>query len=163
MTKALHALAIASAVLAAPSASAAKVFAYEADVNVTSGNLLGETFSARFIADLGDLAGVDEEFLPVSSLRFDFGGEVYTETDGDPEVAYFDGDFLGLSYSVETPDTFSFVPGFFGVEDAFFAYEGLSSDGVGDVSYSVAPVPLPAALPMLLAGLGGLFLLRRRG
>lgn len=26
-----------------------------------------------------------------------------------------------------------------------------------------APIPLPAALPMLLAGLGGIFLLRRRG
>ncbi len=32
----------------------------------------------------------------------------------------------------------------------------------GDAVHSVAPIPVPAALPLLLAGLGGLLLLRRR-
>lgn len=41
-----------------------------------------------------------------------------------------------------------------------FADASLTVAGVRD---DVAPVPLPAALPMLLAGLGGLALLRRRG
>ncbi len=162
MTNALHALAVAAAMLAAPAASAATLFAFKADVSVTSGSLTDETFSARFIADTAALTGLEEEFLPVSRFRFDFGGETYTEADGVAEIVYFDGDFLGLSYNVETPATFSFVPGFFGLDEAFFAYEAVGGDGVGDVAYSVAPIPLPAPAFLLIAALGGLVVARRK-
>lgn len=42
----------------------------------------------------------------------------------------------------------------------FLRNDGFSID---DISVNIAPVPVPAGLPLLLAGLGGLALLRRRG
>ncbi|WP_139284200.1 hypothetical protein [Rubrimonas cliftonensis] len=154
---------LAAALAAAPAAAATTtVFVVDADITVTSGDLFGQTLSAQAVADLAGLAGVGEEFIPVQRLRFDFGGETYTEADGDAELAYFDNAFLGLSFSVDTPDAFSFIPGFFSVDEAFFSYQGLSADGDGDIAYAVAPIPLPAPFALLAVSLAGLVALRRK-
>ncbi len=163
MTKTIFALALAAATLSlSGTAATAAPVAFQADVSVTSGDLAGQSFSATMLADTAALTGFGEEFLPVQRLSFQFGGLTYTEDDGLAELVYFDNAFLGLSYSVDTPDTFSFVPGFFDIDEAFFAYEGLETDGEGDLSYSTAPVPLPAPLVLMLTGLAALAVHRRR-
>jgi len=44
----------------------------------------------------------------------------------------------------------------------FFIFDDKSSDNRGGVDINIAAVPLPAGLPLLLAGLGGLAFFRRR-
>ncbi|WP_165905233.1 VPLPA-CTERM sorting domain-containing protein [Rhodovulum euryhalinum] len=59
-------------------------------------------------------------------------------------------------------DASGFADAGFGPLGAFLAFADASVSVVGVRDSAPAPVPLPAALPMLLAGLGGLALLRRR-
>lgn len=57
--------------------------------------------------------------------------------------------------------TFTFVAGSTSEELAFISDDaGLFGAAIDDVT--IAPIPVPAAFPLLLAGLGGLALLRRR-
>lgn len=54
------------------------------------------------------------------------------------------------------------------IDQAFFWYADISgapanlTEVVDNVIYEVAPVPVPAGLPLILSGLGGLYVLRRR-
>ncbi|WP_424098752.1 PEP-CTERM sorting domain-containing protein [Moorena producens] len=132
---------------------------YDLEISIDSGFLDGETYSGFFEFDDSVLTGIGEEFLSVSNISFDFGGVNYTETDGltDPEVVFFNGDFLGLSWS---DDQFFFVEGFFDPSDAFFAYNIPQGVGVGDIAYTLRPdtpvstpvsTPEPTALFSLLA------------
>ncbi|MEM7471243.1 MAG: VPLPA-CTERM sorting domain-containing protein [Pseudomonadota bacterium] len=58
--------------------------------------------------------------------------------------------------------TFSFGgPGLNGVTSLTFDF-GRASGAIDDIQVSLSQVPLPAGLPLLLAGLGGFALLRRR-
>ena len=132
--------------------------AFNFTVSIISGDLAGETAQGSFGFNETDLTGVDEEFLPVSSLQLNFRETNFTEADGlfGTEAAFLEGEFLGLSYSVEEPElSFSFVPGFFDIGEAFLAYELTTGiGGAGDVIYTVAPdtvIPEPS-------GVGGLFL-----
>lgn len=54
-----------------------------------------------------------------------------------------------------------FVFPFAGTDPLTTLVDGTTYDVAGTI-YSATPIPLPAALPMLAAGLGGLVLLRRR-
>ncbi|NEO61561.1 MAG: PEP-CTERM sorting domain-containing protein [Moorea sp. SIO4G2] len=122
---------------------------YDLEVSIDSGFLDGETYSGFFEFDDSGLTGIDEEFLSVSNISFDFDGVNYTETDGlsDPEAVFFDGDFLGLSWS---DDEFSFIAGFFELGEAFFAYDIPQGAGAGDIAYTLrpdTPVSTPASTP----------------
>ena len=73
---------------------------YDFEVNNLDSSLVGETYSGFFEFDDSTLTGINEEFLSVSELSFNFLGVNYTETDSlyDTEAIFFNGDFLGLSF-----------------------------------------------------------------
>ena len=57
--------------------------------------------------------------------------------------------------------TFSFVPGFFALDEAFFTYDLVQGVGTGDIAYSLRPSQPPQSTPepnsiMSLLGLGTL-------
>lgn len=77
----------------------------------------------------------------------------------------------GLGYGFPEGYTYHFVFGLADASSLALAFRGLSSQGWGDegfgidniqVSGDVAPVPLPAGLPLLAVGMGALGLMRRR-
>ncbi len=123
----------------------AATITYDFEVSIDSGSLLNETYSGYFSFDDSALSRLDYEYLSVLDLEFDFLGTKYTEED-DPyaEVEFYDGDFLGLSFST---DLFSFIPGFFDLSEAFFAYDLPEGDGAGDVTYSLRPSPPAQSTP----------------
>lgn len=127
---------------------------YDIEVSIDSGFLVGETYSGFFEFDDSNLTGIGAEFLSVSNISFDFDGLNYTETDAlaDTEVVFFDGDFLGLSFS--TDEDFSFIPGLFDLGGAFFAYD-IAGSGAGDIAYTLrqtsTSTPEPTAVFSLLA------------
>ena len=90
-----------------------------------------------------------------------FGG--FTQTIGFGEAIDFSSFVTGgvskfdiLGTGGATSFTGDFVAGF------TFASQGSVALDIAPASQSVAPVPLPAGLPLLLTGLGGVILLRRR-
>lgn len=139
--------------VAAPATAASVI--YDIEVNLDSGFLSGETFTGFFEFDDSGLTGSGEEYLAVSDLSFDFNGDDFTEDDGNPEVLFFDGDFLGLEFSTDA--AFSFVPGFFDLSEAEFFYDVPDQvAGAGDVVYTLRDdsgmsVPEPASALALLA------------
>ena len=137
----------------------AATITYDLQVSIDSGPLLNETYFGSFSFDDLTLTGVGDEFLPVTELEFNFLDIDYTVTD-DSEVAFSEGEFLGLSFSTDA--SFSFVPGFFTADEAFFTYDVADvGAGAGDVTYSLRPSPSPKSTPeptsiMGLLGLGTL-------
>ena len=150
MKKLLPALVV--SILAATPA-AAETIDFEFTVDIGSGALLGDTFAGSFSYDGTEVVGVDEEFVGLLSFDFDFQGTGFGLDDAIAEAVFFDGEFLGLSYIVGFPAavSFSFVPGFFSVDEAFFAYENPLGDGDGSIVY--ARVPEPSTLLLLVIGL----------
>ena len=70
-------------------------------------------------------------------MKIDLPDLTYTHqsADIDPEVAFFDGEFLGASFA---DDTISFVPGFFSLDEASFAYDWETLGvGIVPVNYTV--------------------------
>lgn len=132
---------------------AADVIDVEFTVDISSGALLGDTYAGNFSYDRTEIVGVDEEFIELLSFEFDFQGINFGVDDAIAEAAFFDGEFLGLSYVVgfPAPVSFSFLPGFFSVDEAFFAYENPLGDGDGSIVY--AEVPEPSTLLLLVVGL----------
>lgn len=123
-----------------------------------SGHYLGARFSGSFSFDDVVLTGSGEEWLAVDTLSLGLLDAVYTLDDAEAlaEVAYRDGAFLGLSYSVSSSEPmFSFVPGSLDASDAFIAYDTeLGASGAGSVTYTSGPIPEPKDWLMMLAGLG---------
>ncbi len=69
------------------------------------------------------------------------------------------GEFLGLSFSAQDSQvSFSFEPGFFEANQAFFAYEIISSGepGFGDITFEQVsePTPVVGLLALSVLGLG---------
>ncbi len=136
----------------------AATLTYDLEVNNLDGSLSGDSFTGSFSFDDDNLLGSGNEFISVNDLSFDFLGTTYTENDDNSvfgaEASFFDGEFLGLSYSTDV--SFSFVPGFFSLSDSFFAYDLGSGDvGTGDIDYTIStsnpnPVPEPATVIGLL-------------
>lgn len=138
--------------VAAPAAQAA-IQSWNFSGAVDSGSLLGETYSGSFSFDDATLTGMDAEWLAVANLSMTFNGSAYTQVDvvagAAVEVGYQDGEFLGLSYSVDAvANPFTFVAGSNDASDALFAYD----NGAGNVIY--ASVPEPKDWMLLLAGIG---------
>ena len=150
MTNILQKLAFATASVALSVAAldinpaAAATFDFE--VTPDFGPLVGDTYSGSLSYDETDITGIGEEFLAVTDLDFNFLGVDYSETDGlaDPEVVFFDGDFLGLSFS---GDEFSFIAGFFDISEAYLAYDLEAGSGTADVTYTPSEkVPEPSSV-----------------
>ena len=133
----------------------AALITYDAEVTIDSGVLTGQTYLGSFQFDDSGLTGINEEFLSVSAVSFNFNGTDYTESDGFPEVVFFDGEFLGLSFSTDVQ--FSFIPGFFDLSEAFFVYDIPEGSGTGDINYSVVPEPLTILGAMTALGFGSVF------
>ncbi len=163
MNKALLALVV--SVLASAPAQAG-VIGFDFTVDIDSGALVGETFTGSFSYDETEVAGIADEFVDLSSFDFNFQGLSFGLNDAVAEAAFFDGDFLGLSYSIDfpAPVSFSFVPGFFALDEALFAYENPNGDGTGIIAFAPArvSVPEPSTLLLLVIGLAAVFLSRIR-
>lgn len=134
---------------------------YSFDVDVDSGPRNGFLYNGAFSYDDATLIGAGEEYVALDSFNFSFEGVALTlADDGFAEAVFFDGDFLGISYNAATTEfSVSFIPGFFALSEAYFAYDLAGDAGFG--ALTVSAVPVPAALPLLLSGLGLLGLQRR--
>lgn len=126
-----------------------------------SGVLNAAPLSGTFSFDdalLSAFVGADPllSVAPLTNFHMSYGGVSYGLGDAlaAPDVSYYDGAFLGLSYS---NDTLSFVPGSFDASDAFVT-DGFYS---ANVTYTAA-VPEPETYAMLIAGLGMIALAARR-
>ena len=124
------------------------------------------TFGARFV-EAGTTGDVGLDFgFDVDSITFNFGGDgggfaaSVLDAVGNVLDSISTGN-LPASGLAPGPATLSGN----GTAIRFFRFEdpaaGAAVDNVA-ISARMAPVPLPAALPMLLAGIGGLAALRRR-
>jgi len=162
MRKTLFCLATSAALLLAPALASAASFTFSGQLD--SGPLVGQAFAGSFEFDASSVTPAFEGNLPLSAFSMLLAGQVYTlaSADSPPVAVYFDGTFLGLSYiDANAADPLlrpfvSLVPGFVNLAGAFLGYDQSSdpADGLaGFGSFSVAVVPEPAALLLMLAGL----------
>lgn len=119
----------------------------------------------------GTVCAVAADFFCEADWKIDFLIDVFDLTfssffagvgDNVDVMAYLNGALLG-SAQVTSDSTLDFSS--FGAIDQLFFDDSSSDDGIefGDFSFAnVASVPLPATLPLLLAGIAGLSLMRRR-
>ncbi|MEA5511547.1 PEP-CTERM sorting domain-containing protein [Crocosphaera sp. UHCC 0190] len=118
-----------------------------------SGSLNGETYSGSLSFD--DLS------LDVIDFNFSFLGSTFTIADADttPRVLFDNGQFLGLDYVVSNFNpSFSFIPGFFSIDEAYFAYDsGNSGAGFGSINYYAVPEPLTILGSLTALGFGAFF------
>lgn len=105
------------------------------------------TFSFDAPVDLISFDAYDGGFFQVESAKGDAFLQDSTMVPGDNMSSRLD------------------VPGFFGVSFLTFTFadsgEG-ASGGIDNIVVEPSVIPVPAALPLMLAGLGGLALVRRR-
>lgn len=163
MSKLLRLSTLALALCAALPAAQAATHAYNFSGAMDSGAHNGSNFTGSLSFDDAGLTGIGDEWLNAASVSFSFLGNTWTLGHAAPgsmaEVAFTDGAFLGLSFSVNAPNLgFSLMPASFG-DPAWIAYDVIQNgqvvsglSGAGTVIY--APVPEPDASSMLLAGLG---------
>jgi len=163
MRKTLLSLAASAALLLAPALSSAASFTFSGQID--DGPLATEAFGGTFEFDASSVTLTFTGDLPLSAFSMLLFGQTYTlaSADTEPVAVYFDGSFLGLSYvdaDAANPLLRPFValvPGFVGVSDAFLSYDQSTDPGAGLAgfgSYTVTVVPEPAALLLMLAGLG---------
>ena len=163
MRKTFLCLAACAALLLAPALSSAASYTFSGTVD--DGPLTGVAFAGSFEFDASGVTPVFRGELPLSAFSMLFFGQAYTlvSADAAPTAVYFDGSFMGLSYTdADAPDLLvrpavSLVPGSFGIGDAYLSYTQSTDPGAGLAgfgSFSVAVVPEPAALLLMLAGLG---------
>lgn len=116
------------------------------------------TSSDPFTADFGTLDVSDETDFVVLGDLVDFG---FTDTSLEFLFDTFDGRFAAdfgaqvlVEFTLARGSNLTFLSG---LEDGDVVEGGLTLSAV-----DLAPIPLPAGLPLLLAGLGGFWVLRRR-
>ena len=147
-----------SVINANPINAASIIYDFEVNnLDSLDSSLVGETYSGFFEFDDSTLTGINEEFLSVSELSFNFLGVNYTETDSlfGTTAIFFNGDFLGLSFLGSSLDG-----GFLQLEEAYFMYfslEGeITGEITGDITYTLSQntpksIPEPTAVFSLLA------------
>ena len=138
-----------SMALVHPAPLKAAVVNYTFDILIDAGPLAPNSYTGTFSYNTNTFNLTDFAFL--------FQGTEYDEND-DPNasVVFDNGVFLGLEYSVSTQPSFSFVPGFSDVSEAFFAYDldaiG-SQGGAGSLAFTRVVNPetstVPGPLPLL--------------
>lgn len=141
----------------------AATITYDFKADVTSGSLLGQTFTGFLSYNDSALTGVESEDLgPADELKvsFNFLGATYTEKNEQefpdfPLVNFNNGVFEGLDFFVNDSPTI------FVINLDEFSYGG---ETVGNVTYTRSePVPEPGTIVGLVTlGLGGLFLKKNR-
>ena len=162
MRKTLLCLATSAALLLAPALASADSFTF--DGLLDDGPLVGQAFAGSFEFDASGVTPTFTGDLPLSAFSMLLVGQTYTlaSADNTPMAVYFEGTFLGLSYvDANAADPLlrpfvSLVPGFVNLAGAFLGYDQSSdpADGLaGFGSFSVAVVPEPAAVLLMLAGL----------
>lgn len=155
-----------AAVLGAVLPAQAAIQNYNFSGAMDSGFYNGASFSGSFSFDDASLTASGLELLGLNAINLSVLNSHFTQLDAlvTPDVAFQDGVFLGLEWSVNssTPDLgFSFIAGSVDASDAYVAYNtNLGNSGAGSVNY--APVPEPESYAMLLAGLGMLAGMARR-
>jgi hypothetical protein len=145
------------------------------DANLTG---IGEETLAMtaYIADPSDPDDYDVVAGLISFSITMFAGETYEQTftasddvwpDVFPEFYFFDGDLYGIEFYVSEEFTPIMAPGVYDLGAFFdcgcsgdFYYDSVSDTNVLEVE--VNAIPVPAALPLMLGGLGLLGLLARR-
>lgn len=123
-------------------------------ISVNGGEVLKLTF--------GSVYGVDAGFTPEADS--DPVTETFRALPPDTYVDWGFGQWIDKSYRINLDLTH--VAGSDLVIDLFHpASEGIENESfaIDNVRLDYAPVPLPASLPLLLAGFGAFGLLRRRG
>jgi hypothetical protein len=157
---------VAALLLAALPSAQAAIQNFNFNGTLESGSFIGQTYSGTFSFDDAGLVGAGNEWLAVNSLSMNLNSANYTLADAAAatEAAYFDGSFVGLSYSNATGDPlFSLVAGNTALSEAFIAYDPAAGfSGTGNIAFTAAPIPEPETYGMLLAGLGLIGLAARR-
>lgn len=138
-------------------ANAARI-TYELEVAINSGPLVGNVYTGVLSYDDTSLIGVGSEAIAAEDFTFTFEGTTYTQADSPVFVSFFDGEFLGLDYSIASPPAPTFISGFFSVFDASFSYDFGAANlaGTGIPTYTFSSIPESSSLTalFLLAGLG---------
>ena len=129
-----------------------------------SGALTGAAYAGGFSVDPAALAGVGDEFLPVSGFGFSFLGTSYSAADFAPAAHFADGVFVGLDGFADLGgvESLALISGVSEVGEAYFAYDLAAGAGFGPLAYTVAAVPEPQTLALLAAGLGLVATVARR-
>ena len=163
MRKKLLSLVASAALLLAPALTLAA--SYTLSGLVDDGPLVGQAFAGSFEFDASSVTPTFAGDLPLSAFSMVLAGQTYTlaSADAAPVAVYFDGSFLGLSYidgDSANPMLRPFValvPGFVSLGGAYLSYDQSSDPNAGLAgfgSFGVAVVPEPAAMLLMLAGLG---------
>ncbi len=163
MRKTFLSLAASAALLLAPALSSAASYTFSGTLD--DGPLAGATFAGSFEFDAGSVTPEFEGDQALTRFSMLLSGQSYTLASADaPAVAvFYAGSFLGLSYVDEDAEDLSvrpavsLVPGYTDIGEAFLSYsQSLAPDAgpSGFGSLSVTAVPEPAAVLLMLAGLG---------
>jgi outer membrane protein assembly factor BamA len=137
------------------------ILTYNLSGTTDSGPLVGETYSGSFSFDDSNLTGNGSEFLTPANLNLNFSNPIFSNATPvlPAELAFFNGTFLGLNLSTSI---YSFVPGFFSLNEALFAYQVNQQGGAGSINYTLrqepaASVPEPTTtIGLLLLGVWGI-------
>ncbi len=159
-----------AALLAAPAAQAAE-FSFAG--LLADGPLAGTPFSGGFTVDTSTVTPAFIGELPLTAFSLQLGSQTYTLATADvaPTAAYVLGEFAGLAYidsgsaNLALRPDIAFIPGFDSFAGAYLAYvtaPNSAGASAGFGSYSVAVVPEPASVALMLAGLAAVGAAARR-
>ena len=171
MRKSLLCLATSAALLLAPALASAASFTFNG--LISDGPLVGQSFAGSFEFNDGSVTPTFDGDLPLSAFTLLLAGQTYSLASAGtaPVAVYFGGSFLGVSYvdaDAANPllrPLVALVPGFVSLSDAYLGYDQSRNPGdglAGFGSFSVTVVPEPAALLLMLAGLGVVGSMARR-
>lgn len=167
MNHAFRSTLLAALLIAALPAQAAM---YNFNGTLDSGLSAGQSFSGNVSFDDSSLLGSGQEWLGANSFSIDFLGNTYYMAQGAAatELAFLDGNFLGVSYSYDAAFPMFSLIASSGTGEPWdlpalaYSQMGINGvvDGAGTIMYQA--VPEPETYAMLLAGLGLLGIMGRR-